>query len=125
MSFDTLVQERTERIEKTICSFSPARIAPAAIVLLVLGTPRAQCGFQAPLSFDTGSGPSSVAVGDFNRDGIPDLAVANAGRAEPGSVSILLGNGAGTFRTAVQYRAGRTPLSVAVGDFNRDGILDL
>jgi hypothetical protein len=40
-------------------------------------------------------------------------------------VSVLLGNGDGTFRPARNYGAGRAPTSVAVGDFNRDGMPDL
>ena len=52
-------------------------IALAVLAVLALRTPRAQTGFQAPLSFDAGGSPSSVAVGDFNGDGKPDFAVAN------------------------------------------------
>jgi hypothetical protein len=60
-----------------------------------------------------------VAVGDFNGDGIPDLAVT-----EGGSVGVLLGNGDGTFRPRVDYDAGYAT-SLAVGDFNGDGIPDV
>ena len=71
----------------------------------------------------TGSGPDSVAVGDFNGDGIPDLAVAND---YDFTVTILLGNGDGTFTpTAVSPATGNTPISLAVGDFNGDGKADL
>jgi serine/threonine protein kinase/Flp pilus assembly protein TadD len=48
----------------------PVGVALAALALLALDTPRAQSGFQAPLAFDAGANPVSVAVGDFNRDGI-------------------------------------------------------
>src|SRR5207248_320280 len=41
------------------------------------------------------------------------------------NVSILLGNGDGTFAAAVNYGAGTTPQSVAIGDFNGDGKADL
>jgi hypothetical protein len=61
-----------------------------------------------------------VAVGDFNGDGIPDLAVANGS-----AVSVLLGNGDGTFQAQVSYAAGIGPIFVAAGDFNGDGKLDL
>ncbi len=49
--------------------------------------------FQAALNFGTGSRPFSVAVSDFNDDGLPDLAVANVGLfPDPGSVSVLINN---------------------------------
>jgi hypothetical protein len=54
-------------------------------------------------------------VGDFNGDGVPDLAVANS---LSHNVSVLLGNGDGTFRAAQNYGAGTAPVFVAVGDFN-------
>ena len=79
-------------------------------------------GFLAPLAFDAGSVPVSMVVGDFNGDGYLDLAVASAGSA---SVSVLLGNGDGSFQSARNFPAGRAPVSVAVGDFDGDGHLDL
>jgi hypothetical protein len=78
--------------------------------------------FQAPQSFNVGSIPVSVAVGDFRGNGIQDLAVVNAGS---NSVSMLLGNGDGSFQPAQNYSVGINPNSVAVGDFNGDGIQDL
>jgi hypothetical protein len=85
-------------------------------------------GFLAPLAFDAGSSPYSVAVADFNGDGKPDLAVANLGtypNYSDSSVSVLLGKGDGTFLPAINYAAGSAPHSVAVGDFNGDGHQDL
>jgi hypothetical protein len=68
-------------------------------------------------------GPHAIAVGDFNGDGILDLAVANAGSND---VTILRGNGDGTFTaTATSPPTGTDPYSIAVGDFNGDGIPDL
>src|SRR5207253_6982357 len=72
-------------------------------------------------SVHAGSNPTSAAVGDFNGDGKLDLAVANAGSK---NVSVLLGNGDGTFKAPVNFGA-PGPQSVAVGDFNGDGNLDL
>jgi hypothetical protein len=63
-----------------------------------------------------------VAVGDFNGDGLLDLAVADYGS---NSVSVLLGNGDGSFQVPLNFAAGSKPASVAVGDFNGDGQLDL
>jgi hypothetical protein len=83
--------------------------------------------FQAAYTLDAGDHPSSVAVGDFNGDGKLDLAVTDFGDdyGNGQGVSVLLGKGDGTFLPPQSYAAGSRPLSVAVGDFNGDGILDL
>src|SRR5262245_2207980 len=78
--------------------------------------------FLAPRAFDTGDHPESVAAGDVNGDGRPDLAVANV---LSHNVSVLLGNGDGTFAAARTFTAGLAPRSVALGDVNGDGLLDL
>jgi hypothetical protein len=69
-----------------------------------------------------------VAVGDFNGDGNPDLAVTNFGDfdsgTDPRTVSILLGTGMGGFGAKSDFDTG-TPFVVAVGDFNGDGKLDM
>ena len=70
-----------------------------------------------------GQTPHSIAVGDFTGDGMQDLITANDQFAN-NSVSMLPGNGDGTFGTALVFTAGQQPLDVAVGDFNRDGRLD-
>jgi hypothetical protein len=69
-----------------------------------------------------GSGPQFVATGDFNGDGKLDLVVVNEGS---NNVSVLLGNGDGTFQIPLEFAVGASPFSVAVGDFNGDGKLDL
>ena len=61
-------------------------------------------------------------MGEFNGDGRLDLAAANY---DSNDVSILLGNGDGSFRAAVNYGASFHPLSIAAGEFNGDGRLDL
>jgi hypothetical protein len=66
--------------------------------------------------------PWFVAVGDLNNDGRPDLAVANG----PNNIiSVLLGNGNGTFGTATNFPAGVQPFFIAIGDVNADGKPDL
>src|SRR5204862_354182 len=82
-------------------------------------------------TFPTGRGPTSIASGDFNRDGNQDLVVTNYGSADYyypviwTTVSVLLGNGDGTFQAAQQFEAGSGPNAVAVADFNGDAIQDL
>jgi uncharacterized protein (DUF2141 family) len=72
----------------------------------------------------TGSSPTSVVVADVNGDGKLDLLAANFGDSTAG---VLLGNGNGTFQTAVTYSigGGNHPLAIAVADVNGDSKLDL
>jgi hypothetical protein len=77
--------------------------------------------FSPATNFNSGVFPDAVAVADFNLDGKPDLVTANGSD----SVSVLLGNGAGSFGAAANFSVGSFPRSVAVGDFNLDGKPDL
>jgi hypothetical protein len=89
--------------------------------------------FQPVVTYDSGGfSAESVAVADVNGDGKPDLLVTNncvtdgAFNCVNGSVGVLLGNGDGTFQSAVSYGSGGTGASsVAVRDVNGDGKLDL
>jgi hypothetical protein len=66
--------------------------------------------------------PQSVAIGDFNKDGKLDLAVTNV---FGGSVSVLMGNGNGSFQPQVQYPVAGLADALVVDDFNGDGELDI
>lgn len=67
-----------------------------------------------------GAGPYYAVTGDFNGDGIPDLAVVTTN-----NLNVFLGKGDGTFQNPSTVATGLLPQGVAVGDFNADGIQDL
>jgi hypothetical protein len=97
---------------------------PVGTVSILLG--KGNGAFQAAPSYVVGSYPLSVAVGDFNGDGILDLAIADQGSvALTGTVSVLLGNGDGTFRLVATLDAGSGANSIVVADFNGDGKPDI
>ena len=97
-------------------------------VLLGSGAGRFSQASGNPFSMGAGSGPIYLAVGDFNKDGTPDLAVAEN---LTGKVHVLLGSGVAPSWTLTQpsgspFTLGTTgPYSVVMGDFNADGNQDL
>jgi hypothetical protein len=88
---------------------------------------RSDGSFQAKRDYRTGGdslseAPASVAIGDLNGDGKPDLATANE---DANTVSVLLNRGDGRFQAKRDYRVVGSPQMVAIGDLNGDGKPDL
>jgi hypothetical protein len=97
-------------------------------VSVLLGDGRGH--FAPEATYSVGMNPSAVAVGDVNGDGHPDLVTANVGchEAQPGcpapTVSVLLGDGSGSFAPQTTYAVDAWPESIAVGNFNGDAEAD-
>ena len=88
---------------------------------IALHTAEADSLFYPAVNYDSGGDTARLAIGDLNGDGYLDIAVANGGTD---NVSVLLGNGDGTFQTALNYGVGG-PIFVTIGDLNGDGAPDL
>ena len=78
--------------------------------------------FFSPPTFAVGTSPDAQAVGNLNGDTHADLVVVNQGS---NTVSVLLGNGDGTFQPRTDYATGTTPAGVALGDFFSDSKEDI
>src|SRR5882762_6378081 len=103
-----------------------------AILLLLLFFPntiwtqgrgwKGEVSFIARRDFPVDGFSGSFAVGDFDGDERPDVAVV---KSDLNSVSVLLNRGHGLYEQGQDITVGSSPNSVAVGDFNGDGQLDL
>lgn len=81
--------------------------------------------FGKEIDSPAGIGVRGLVAGDFNGDQKLDLAVVNAPSFSSNTVSLLLGNGDGTFSAPQNLTVAGEPTSVQVADFNKDGNLDL
>ena len=93
-------------------------------IAILLGNPSLPGTFALPAFIPTGGNASAIAVGDFNGDGVPDLAVTNSD-FEKTALAVIIGNGDGTFRPAAMYGGANFSDSVAAGDFAGTGIQDI
>jgi len=93
-------------------------------VLVLLGN--GDGTFQNPVGYSVGARSVGIVAAEFNGDGKLDLATANTDPSNAsGSVSVLLGNGDGTFQSQVSASVGMGPAALVGGDFNGDGKPDL
>src|SRR5207253_3195115 len=104
---------------------APGPTTPSTTVTVLFGKSDGTFEQTKALTVNVVLGPNSIADGDFNGDGIADLAVASY--YPTNTVTVLLGQGDGTFQPAPSgpNPVGGGPWSIAVGDFNGDGKLDL
>jgi hypothetical protein len=96
---------------------------------LVLYLNKGDGTFGAPISIMQANGIADFAIGDFNQDGNLDIAVLVStgpfNATGTAAVTVFLGNGQGSFGGAQTFQAGSLASSIAAGDFNNDGRMDL
>jgi FG-GAP-like repeat/FG-GAP repeat len=112
-----------------LARFTLVALVALATTLALAPSAPASLGFSAPVSFDADGAVNSLAVADFNADGKPDIATANAGDGTSGA-SVLLDQtapGAATplFGGPTPFTTGVEPVSIATADINLDGKPDL
>ncbi len=82
--------------------------------------------FLPPVASSAPASTTSLVVGDFNKDGHPDVAAIDVtGSTDGDRIAIFLNQGDGTFAPPQSYPAGTLATSLAIGDFNRDGVADI
>lgn len=100
-----------------------ATVATALVALAFMPAPcGAQIALSSPINLTVSSNPSSIAVGDLNRDGKPDVVAASSGG---NSIHIMVNKGDGAFASPIVIAVGSSPSAVVAADLTGDGILDI
>lgn len=99
-------------------------------VSVLLNDGNANFPFKFGMATGGDSRPTGVKVGDFNRDGLPDIVASNSWSSDfssnrSGTASVFLGIGGGNFGPLATYNTGVFSEAMDVGDINGDGILDM
>ena len=97
-------------------------VAAASLLLAFQADALAQDVTFARDDYASFAGARAIVSADFNRDGLPDVALANSGR---NSVTVLLNHRDAGLARAADVAVGAGPFAMTTGDFNRDGIPDL
>ncbi len=100
-----------------VCNFGADNVG------VYLGLPAG--GFASPTILSPGFGPRATLAGDINGDGFTDLLVTLSRVSGVGQAALYLGNGSGGFTLQPLVYTGPVPNTVAAGDFNQDGFLDV
>jgi hypothetical protein len=111
-------------LEVALLSKTPAAVRDSAVGVM-LNQGNANFGpspFGNAKFYSVGSGGEGMAIGDLNGDGKPDVAVTDF---DSNQVSVLLGNGDGTFKSQSIFAVGNKPLSIALADFAGTGHLSM
>lgn len=100
-------------------------IASSGVVTLLVGN--GDGTFQQRGSTPGNGNVNDIAIGDVNGDALLDIIVTNSpgGGIPQGRITVMLGDGDGTFPNRAQFNAGRNPVRLALADVNRDGVLDI
>ena len=110
------------QLQKIIQSLKVLLLVAALVLIVSVSSSAQTVSFVARMDLPVGQGPSGIATADLNADHKLDLVIANG---SSNSVSVLLGNGDGTFQPAMSYPVGPSPIAVKIGDFNGDGKPDI
>lgn len=104
-----------------LVTLNKATVSPAIPISVFLNNGAG--GFSAPINIASTISPNAVALGDYNKDGNLDLAIAADGLGT--GINIRLGNGTGNFPTGTNITTEATTFDIVTADFNGDGNLDL